>query len=462
MKKPSTSPSRTPTPPFRLTPRQAEATRLLAGPQRHTLLVGGSRSGKTFALCRAILMRAVRAPGSRHAILRLHANAARSAIGLDTLPKAARLCLPGLALTEHRQAGFSSLANGAEIWVGGLDDKERVEKILGQEFATLYFNECSQIPYASVTMARTRLAQQVRDETGKPLTQRAYYDLNPTGQGHWSYQLFVAGRDPESRQPLADPHQYRHLFLNPRDNAANLSPDYLKELESLPERARRRFLAGEYMTEIDGALWTLDRLEACRCPETALPDLQRVVVAVDPSGGGGEPGGNDAIGICVAGRGVDGVAYVLEDLTCKLAPEGWGRRVVEAWRRHRADAVIAEANYGGDMVRAVFQAVDHRVPVRLVTASRGKAVRAEPVSALYEPAPDGLIRVRHVGAPARFHDLEDELLNFSTAGYQGSRSPNRADALVWALTDLMLGSRRDALIDFYAEAASPHPNHRPS
>src|SRR4051812_24253530 len=118
-------------PDFELTGRQAEANELLSGDQRHTLLVGGSRSGKTTVLVRAIMVRALRAPNSRHVILRFRNNAARVSIALDTLPSVQRKCFPGVPLVEHRQDGYFKLPNDSEIWIGGLDDKERVEKILG-------------------------------------------------------------------------------------------------------------------------------------------------------------------------------------------------------------------------------------------------------------------------------------------------------------------------------------------
>src|SRR6266571_8370367 len=128
-----------------LTERQEEANKFLAAPGRHKGLYGGARAGKTFLICRAICARAIRFAGSRHAILRLRANAVRAAISLDTLPKVMRLCFPGVVMDEHRMDGFFEFPhNGAQVWVGGLDDKERVEKILGQEYASMFLNECSQ------------------------------------------------------------------------------------------------------------------------------------------------------------------------------------------------------------------------------------------------------------------------------------------------------------------------------
>lgn len=432
--------------------KKRQVNRLLGGPQRHTLLVGGSRSGKTAILCRAILTRAIRAERSRHCVLRLRGNSARASIWLDTLPKIARICFPGLVLKDHRQDGYLSLPNRSEIWIGGLDDKDRVEKILGQEYVSMYFNEGSQIPYGSIQVGLTRLAQTIPG-----LRQRAYYDLNPVGRGHWSYRQFIELTDPETRRPLTDPENYKHAFLNPLDNVENLTPEYLESLRNMPERRRRRFYSGEYVDEIDGALWSLEVFDRARIDRRDVPaTLRRVIIAVDPSGTAGEDDArSDEVGIIVAALGDDGVAYVLADLTCNLNPEGWGRRVVWAFDHYHADAVVAERNFGGDMVRFVIQTAagsSRPVPVYMVSASRGKAVRAEPVSALYgsaEPGYEAPSRVRHVGgAPNTIEDLsklEDELLSFSTFGYQGTRSPNRADAAIWAISHLLLANH-DSII----------------
>lgn len=381
------------------------------------------------------MVRALKAPHSRHAMLRLRGNAARASLWLDTLPKVAALCFPNVRLHDKRQDGYVLLPNGSEIWIGGLDDKERVEKILGQEYSSLFFNECSQIPYSSVLMALTRLAQTIPG-----LPQRAYYDLNPSGTRHWSHKIFVEGVDPDTRRPLRTLDEYKWAYCNPLDNADNLTPEYLAELEALPERARKRFFEGVYSAEIDGALWTYETIDHARCQTEDVPaDLRRVVVAVDPSGtAGDEDTRSDNIGIVVAGLANDGTGYVLADRTCNLPPEGWARIAANAYREFKADRIVAEKNFGGDMVRAVIHTVDQNIPVHLVTASRGKAIRAEPVSALYGFHRDGQWqkdRVRHAGD---FRELEDQLLNFSTSGYLGHRSPDRADALIWALSELMV------------------------
>ena len=245
---------------LRFSPGQEQARRLLEAPQRYSCLAGGTRSGKTFLIVRAIVARALEAPDSRHAILRFHANAARASISLDTLPNVMRLCFPRMKLKEHRQDGFFELANKSRIWIGGLDDKERVEKILGLEYASIFLNEASQIPYSSALIAFTRLAQKVEG-----LKQRAYVDLNPVAKSHWTNFLFGEKRDPVSKKKLADAENYARGFLNPTDNSANLAAEFLESLANLPERQRRRFYEGVYVDELEAALWSYEIIESDAC-----------------------------------------------------------------------------------------------------------------------------------------------------------------------------------------------------
>ncbi len=428
-----------------LTDKQREANRLLGGDQRHTLLVGGASSGKTFTIVRRIMTRGFRAPGSRHAILRFRGNAARATIWLDTLPTVAAMCFPHAELVDHRQDSYVEVfshAGAFQIWIGGLDEKERVDKILGQRHCTIFLNEVSQISYASALTARTRLGQLVplADGTGY-LPIRGYYDLNPTGKRHWSNLEFIEHVDPTTRRPLENPENFRHLFVPPGSNVRNLPEGAVEELSRLPPRQRKRFYDGVYSEDVEGALWTFESLDRARIEAEDVPaTLRQVVVAIDPSGtSGDEEKRSDSVGIVVAGKADDGKAYVLADLTCDLPPEGWARVAVRAYHEYKADRIVGEANFGGDLVRAVIHSTDRNVSYQPVTASRGKAVRAEAVSVLY-----GHIdshgnwlddRVRHAG---KFYELEAELLDFSVAGYVGMRSPNRADALVWALTQLLV------------------------
>lgn len=265
------------------------------------------------------------------------------------------------------------------------------------------------------------------------------HNCNPPSKLHWSYQLFRAKVKPGTKEALPNPDDYVEMKVNPADNADNLPAEYFDVLASMSAAKRLRFEAGKWASEVNGALWALEDRQAAdgktipgidthRVADE--PEMKRIVVAVDPSGTKGDGGGDD-IGIVVAGLGMDGRGYVLLDGTVQLSPEGWGRRAVDLYHRYKADRIVGERNYGGDMVRFTIATADRNAAFKEVVASRGKAVRAEPISALYEQG-----RVSHVGV---FPDLEDQMCNFTASGYVGDGSPDRADALVWALTELMLG-----------------------
>lgn len=218
------------------------------------------------------------------------------------------------------------------------------------------------------------------------------------------------------------------------DNAANLPARFLRDMRRRFGRTTlgRQELDGELIEDLPGALWRRALIEECRDAATP-PPARRVVIGVDPPASAG----GDACGIVICALGADGVGRVLADASVeKASPERWARAVAQAARRWQADRVVAEANQGGAMVASVLRAAEISLPLRLVHASRGKVARAEPVAALYEAG-----RVRHAGT---FPALEDELCGLiAGGGYEGpGRSPDRADALVWALTELMLARRR--------------------
>jgi phage terminase large subunit-like protein len=425
--------------PFEFTARQSEAQKVLAGGATHLMLEGGSRSGKTFVLVRAVAMRALKAEKSRHAIFRFAFNHCKASIVQDTFPKVMESAFPGVKYEINRSDWFATLPNASEIWFGGLDDKERTEKVLGNEYATIFLNEISQIAFQARNLAVTRLAQKVNQQIRKgtqtiesPLPLRMYYDLNPTNKAHWGYQLFHLKRDPDSKLPLTHPDDYAWLRMNPEDNAANLASGYLDTLRGLSARNQRRFLHGEWTEATPNQLFNDADIDRWRVLDGRVPEFVRVVVAVDPSGSGDEDNAdNDEIGIVVAGLGTDGIGYVVEDCTVKAGPATWGRIATSAFDRHAADCIVGEQNFGGEMVRQTIQTARPRTPYKKVTASRGKVQRAEPFSALYEQG-----KVRHVGI---FPRLEDELCAMSTIGYTGTGSPNRADAAIWALAELFPG-----------------------
>jgi phage terminase large subunit-like protein len=214
------------------------------------------------------------------------------------------------------------------------------------------------------------------------------------------------------------------------DNAANLAPAALAELRSRYEGTRlgRQELYAELLLDTPGSLWTLDMIDQHRLPivlPRAYPDLVRVTTAIDPAVTSSDD--SDMTGIVVAGLGVDGHCYVLADRTCKDTPQGWAQRAVAAHDEHFGSRIVGEVNNGGDLVETVLRSVDPNVPYRGVHASRGKRLRAEPVAALYEQG-----RVHHVGV---FDDLENQMIGWTP---ESGSSPDRLDALVWAVTDLML------------------------
>lgn len=427
---------------FRFTDKQREAIKLLRGTAPTVQLEGGSRSGKTSIIVRQILKSLVNYPGLRAVSFRLTRVSAMESLWMDTIPKMADLSIPGLKQfsKKNNSLGYMRLWNGSEYWCGGLDDKERVDKILGREFSIIHFNESSQIPYETILKVRTRLAQKIEGWRN-----REWHDLNPVGKMHWSHKVFHELKDPLQPEKALDPALYAWMVMKPSDNVTNLSQEYIDSLDAMPAGLRARFFLGEYQDEMIGALWTLSMLAASAgtaCTYETMPvKMRRVVIGVDPSGDSGDMDSKaDAIGIVVAGMGVDDRAYVLEDATMNGSPEQWGRRVNDLRLKWHADKIIAERNYGGAMVEAVIRHAFPNSPVELVTSSHGKALRAEPVSVMYEIR-DGRngAKVIHCG---HFPDLEQEMMSVKrgdTAEEIKARlghSPNRLDALVFALTSL--------------------------
>src|SRR4051794_12451513 len=230
------------------------------------------------------------------------------------------------------------------------------------------------------------------------------------------------------------------------DNAANLNAAVLAHLESryAGTRTGRQELMGEMLLDTPGAMWTRTLLDECRV-EHAPADLRRIVVAIDPAGSSNR--NSDETGIIVGGVDRAGIGYVLKDLSGKYSPEGWARKAIGAYKTWRADRIIAERNFGGDMVLSTLKSVDPGVPVKLVVASRGKAVRAEPVAAQYEQG-----RIRHVG---NLGLLEDQLCEWNPA--ENGPSPDRLDALVWCMTELMGRPPMSISKEFLAAVAIPMP-----
>ena len=408
----------TATKPFTKTEKQREAIALLKSPARHILLYGGARSAKTFILLYAIAKRAVRAK-SRHLILRQHFNHVKTSVWLDTLPKMFDLAFRDddgdqMPFRRNDSDFYLRFENGSEIWIGGLDEKERSDKILGTEFSTIFFNECSQLTYESVETARSRLAEK------SELVNRCYYDCNPPHKAHWAHRQFIEKVDPKEKTPLPSPERYASMLMNPIDNLENIDPEFMEELNGMSKRKRDRFMLGLWQDDDDRALWQYDDILRA----VVAPEMDRIVVAIDPAVTVSDQA--DETGIIVAGK-CGNRFYVLEDLSGKYTPKGWANKAVFAYHHWHADRIIGEVNNGGDMIENTIRQVNKNVSYKEVRATRGKVLRAEPVAALYEQH-----RGYHVGS---FPELEDQM----TTPIEELEDDDRLDAMVWAATELMLG-----------------------
>jgi len=212
------------------------------------------------------------------------------------------------------------------------------------------------------------------------------------------------------------------------DNIDNLAKPFLETIKKEYEGTRlgNQELYAEMLEEADGALWTTEVLDKCTIEQKDIPELNRIVVSIDPAVTSKTE--SDMTGLIVAGIDVNGIGYVLEDATDRYSPAEWAAKAISLYKAHSADRIVAERNQGGDMVRRTLEAEDEAVPIRLVHASRGKMARAEPISALYERG-----KVKHAKG---LDELETQMRTWEPLGSMGS--PDRLDACVWALTDLML------------------------
>ena len=407
---------------FEKTEKQRSAISILASNAIHVMLYGGSRSGKTFILLYAMVVRALKHK-SRHLVLRLHFNHAKTSVWMDTLPKVIDLACPEIksVLNWNRSDYVLEFPNGSQIWIGGLDDKERAEKILGHEYSTIFFNEVSQLTYDSVQTALTRLAE------NSGLVNKAFYDCNPPSKRHWSHRVFIDEINPDGEIPLPSPALYNSLLMNPIDNKQNLAPGYIENiLGSLSARKRKRFELGLWLDDVEGALWKADNIKRL----SEQPDEGRVVIGVDPAVSNSPT--SDETGIVVAQRDGDWF-IVLDDLSGRYTSKEWAQKVVWAFHRWHADLVVGEVNNGGDLVRDNVWQINRNIPFKKVTATKGKHRRAEPISTIYEQG-----RGYHLGS---FPELEDQMCSWvppNPGERDTQESPDRMDAMVWAATELML------------------------
>lgn len=416
---------------FKLNPGQKRVIELMKTSAREVLVSSGSRSGKTFIIIWYLCIVSLRFPKSRHLIARKHFSHVKGSVWLDTLPKVIDVCFPEIKdkIKWNHTDFYVQFPNGSSIFLAGLDDKERVDKILGREYMNIFFNECSEISYDSYTTVKSRLAQKCsytkQDGTEVYGVNKIICDQNPASAKHFTKVLFIDGIDPESKTAVPDKSRYAYTYIHPSENSENISADYLSMLESMPPAKRRRFLDGQFSDGSANALWTADTIAANRV--LVAPPLMRIVVSVDPAVTATDD--SDETGIIVQGLTAVGHLYTIADHSGVYKPNEWGELACDLYHDHRADKVVGEVNQGGDMVETIIRAHSALVNFGGVWATRNKFTRAEPVSSL------------SYMKPARHHivgelpELELEMTDWEAK--TGQPSPNRIDAMVWGAFELL-------------------------
>ncbi len=434
---------------FKLHDKQLEAMQVMTDPvARHTLLLGGARSGKTLLCVRAIFLRALLYPKSRHLSLRLHRTNAEKFIWKQTMADVINMCFSDIALEYNHSKMIVTFPNDSTYWVGGLDTGDRTDGLLGSDWNTVHFDEANEMLAEGMQTARTRLSLRTLGMDGKTLCiNRTFATVNPTYKTHHLYRTYVEKHDVFQNLPMPEVQSrlYNWTRINPIDNLDNLGEDYMAELSSLSPAHRKRFLEGEWSEESKDALFKLADINKNRIgsyEEIGRINFDKIVVAVDPAVSSGEKA--DMTGIVVIGwtrphandRRTSGQYYILEDRSLVGTPDDWAQAVYDAYNHWRADLVVGEVNNGGDLVESNLRTVSRVIPFKKVWASRGKAIRAQPVVALNE---SGDLHIA-VSLP----ELEGEMVGWNPNS--GEASPNRLDAMVWGVTACMKEKHREARV----------------
>lgn len=435
-----------------LTPKQKEARKLAQSKARFILFRGGSRSGKSFAVCKFILDRALITPNSRHGIFRLIGADARATIFDLTLRAVFDAEHPGLwdQLKAQKKINDTEmtieLPNGSLIVVKGLDDSTRQERILGDEYATIFVNEVSQFRSFDIFQKLIgRLSQEYPIEIDGKMTDRVlkpklFLDCNPPKtKRHWTFDAFMRGVNPISQEPWPRPDEWAQVLMNPVDNQQNISSSYLADLENLSAADRKRFMEGEWGSENENGMfrsewWQGDgphRRHPAMTPEEAQArGFRRTIVVIDPAKSASK--GSDETGIIVAACDDHDHAFILKDASGKMTPNGWARRAIELAREWDADYILIERDGSEDYGREAILNVSTEFAVHEAkSGGMSKPSRAGPVANQYEAG-----RVHHCG---QFPDLEAQLEEFHLDWSRTKDgSPDRLDALVYAVKDLIV------------------------
>lgn len=377
------------------------------------LYSGAFGAGKSRILCEKALYLALRYPGAPLALVR-KVKASMAATTKITFMRDV-LRPAGVPFKQNKTEDWVEFPNGSRITFFGLDADSETglpSKVGSFDGAWIGVDEAVELVAADWVMLEGRLRSEAI-----PYRQLAAA-TNPADPNHWLKQRFSVD-DPE------------RLYLHAPTFANRFLPeDYKRRIDKFEGLFRSRYAEGAWVA-VEGALWSPDDFLLYKsAPDRwsdggAKPEYRRIVVGVDPAVTSNKH--SDETGIIVAGVGVDGRGYVIDDLSGKFTPDEWGKRVEQAFRDHLADAIVVEVNQGGDLVKANLLAGNDNLPVIDVRASKGKYTRAEPIARLYKEG-----RISHT---RRFTALENQMCGFDP---KSNVSPDRLDALVWAFTELML------------------------
>lgn len=440
-------------------PDQVKAHKIVTSPDyKFYLAYGGSGGGKSFFWLDVIIERAMRAPGSRHAIFRLTRNSCEKTLFDKTLHEVLDHAWPGLK--DQCDISLSTMTvtfpNGSKIFFDGLDEN-RMTKVLGDEFNTILINECNEdgLSYGQVSTLLSRLRAKSETVDGRVLKNKMFFDCNPRFYSDWEYKAFIQKVNPEDGDALHNADQWIAFKMEPEANQANLHEDYIDSLNAGSAASRRRYVLGEWSDENQNALFTETMFRDTRIPkpkDVLTPsdtlamlkslgiNLVRVTVAADPAVTADPK--SDLTGITVQGMADDGQVYVLADLSDRYTPDAACEAIVKAYRDWGASRIIMEKNAGGLWLESTLLKHTHHVPkfVSATTTTGGKTSRAEPVSAQYERG-----TVHHVGT---LKELEQQMCDWGSPASR-RKSPDRMDAVVWGITELMdLGHEQNRIAGY--------------
>jgi phage terminase large subunit-like protein len=417
-----------------LFPRQRDLMSAMTA-HRYSLAYGSSRGGKSYAIAAFIISRALKYPKSNHLVVRLTGLSIKT-----TIWKTFEAVLADFGINDKVSKNtteyimtFPDNLGGSTIVMSGVQDEERIQKVLGAEYQTIFYNEGTNIDWETFEVVDSRLNNS--DAPDCPL--RCIADCNPTSKKHWLYQLMIAHTVPGTKRPITDPENYGSIHFDAEANPT-VDSEYYTKFQNRSAATQKRFREGMWSDEVQGALFAQDDLDDNRAPTPEADEFDLIVVGVDPAVTNTET--SDETGIVVAGMIDDGESrhyYPLEDLSGRYHPWEWADKVADAYRRWGAGMVVVETTQGGDQNAHTLRTADASLNIMTVNPGRGqgKNARAFPIAAEMKSK-----RIHHPLDDTKFKELESQMLTI-TGDYdrRKGKSPDHLDAYVYAISELLTG-----------------------